>query len=75
MEIKIGIQHVSRELTVESPLTPAEVETRITEALEGSSKVLVLEDEKGRKVIVPTERLAYIEIGELSVRRVGFGAL
>jgi Protein of unknown function (DUF3107) len=75
VEIKIGIQHVSRELTVESPLTPAEVETRITEALEGSSKVLVLEDEKGRKVIVPTERLAYIEIGELSVRRVGFGAL
>lgn len=75
MEIKIGIQHVSRELAVESPLTPAEVETRITEALEGSSKVLVLEDEKGRKVIVPTDRLAYIEIGELSVRRVGFGAL
>jgi hypothetical protein len=75
VEIKIGIQHVSRELAVESPLTPAEVEARITEALEGSSKVLVLEDEKGRKVIVPTERLAYIEIGELSVRRVGFGAL
>jgi pyruvate/2-oxoglutarate/acetoin dehydrogenase E1 component len=75
VEIKIGIQQLSRELTVESPLTPAEVETLVTEALEGSSKVLVLEDEKGRKVMVPTAQLAYVEIGELSVRRVGFGAL
>ncbi len=75
MEIKIGIQHVSRELTVESPLTPAEVETLVTEALAGTSKVLVLEDEKGRKLMLPTEGLAYVEIGELSVRRVGFGAL
>jgi hypothetical protein len=75
VEIKIGIQQLSRELTVESPLTPAEVETRVTEALEGTSKVLVLEDEKGRKVMVPTAQLAYVEIGELSVRRVGFGAL
>ena len=75
MEIKIGIQQLSRELTVESPLTPAEVETMVTEALEGTAKVLVLEDEKGRKVMVPTAQLAYVEIGELSVRRVGFGAM
>ncbi len=75
MEIKIGIQQLSRELTVESPLTPAEVETMVTEALEGTAKVLVLEDEKGRKVLVPTAQLAYVEIGELSVRRVGFGAM
>ena len=75
MEIKIGIQQLSRELTVESPLTPAEVETLVTEALEGTAKVLVLEDEKGRKVMVPTAQLAYVEIGELSVRRVGFGAM
>ena len=75
MEIKIGIQQLSRELTVESPLTPAEVETMVTEALEGTAKVLVLEDEKSRKVLVPTAQLAYVEIGELSVRRVGFGAM
>ena len=75
MEIKIGVQHASRELTVESALTPDEVESAVAAAFTGESGVLVLEDEKGRKIIVPADRLAYIEIGEQSVRRVGFGAL
>lgn len=75
MEIKIGVQHASRELTVESALSPDEVESAVSAALSGASGLLVLEDEKGRKIIVPADRLAYIEIGEQSVRRVGFGAL
>ena len=75
MEIKIGVQHASRELTVESALSPDEVESVVSAALSGKSGLLVLEDEKGRKIIVPADRLAYIEIGEQSVRRVGFGAL
>jgi predicted transcriptional regulator len=75
VEIKIGVQHASRELTVESALSPAEVEAAVSAALSGTSVLLVLEDEKGRKVMVPADRLAYVEIGEQSVRRVGFGAL
>ena len=75
VEIKIGVQHVSRELTVESALSPEEVESAVSAALTGKSGLLVLEDEKGRKVIVPADRLAYVEIGEQTVRRVGFGAL
>ena len=75
MEIKIGVQHASRELTVESALSPDEVESVVSAALSGKSGLLVLEDEKGRKIIVPADRLAYIEIGEQAVRRVGFGAL
>lgn len=75
MEIKIGVQHANRELTVESALSPDEVESAVSAALNGTSGVLVLEDEKGRKIIVPADRLAYVEIGEQSARRVGFGAL
>ena len=75
VEIKIGVQHASRELSVESALTPDEVESAVSAALSGETGLLVLEDEKGRKVIVPADRLAYVEIGEQSVRRVGFGAL
>ncbi len=75
MEIKIGVQHASRELTVESALSPDEVEAAVSAALSGKSVLLVLEDDKGRKVMVPADRLAYVEIGEQSVRRVGFGAL
>ena len=75
MEIKIGVQHAARELSLESELSAEEVEKTVTAALSGKSSLLVLTDEKGRKVIVPTDRLAYVEIGEPTSRRVGFGAL
>ena len=75
VEIKIGVQNVARELTVESALTSEEVVSLVSAALTGTSGVLELDDEKGRKVIVPVAQLGYVEIGEQSVRRVGFGAL
>ncbi|WP_034265303.1 DUF3107 domain-containing protein [Actinospica robiniae] len=75
MEIKIGVQHAARELSVESTLTPEEVAAAVADAIGGKSGLLVLEDEKGRRVIVPADRLAYVEIGEQTARRVGFGAL
>lgn len=75
MEIKIGVQHAARELSLESELSAEEVEKAVTAALTGKTGLLVLSDEKGRKVMVPADRLAYVEIGEPSARRVGFGAL
>jgi hypothetical protein len=75
VEIKIGVQHASRELTVESALTPEQVAATVADALSGKTGLLVFEDEKGRRVIVPADRLAYVEIGEQTARRVGFGAL
>ena len=75
MEIKIGVQHSPRELTVDSPLSTEEIESLVAAAVSGSSDVLSLADERGRKVIVPTAKIAYIELGEPEVRRVGFGAL
>lgn len=75
MEVKIGVQHASRELVLESEQTPAEVEQAVAEAFNGKTNLLQLEDEKGRKVIVPVDRLAYVEIGEVSIRKVGFGAI
>ncbi|HEV3173499.1 MAG TPA: DUF3107 domain-containing protein [Actinocrinis sp.] len=75
MEIKIGVQHAARELSLESDLSAEEAEKTISAALTGKNSLLVLSDEKGRKIIVPTDRLAYVEIGEPTSRRVGFGAL
>jgi len=75
VEVKIGIQHAPRELVLESEQTPAEVEAAVSEALNGKSGLLQLVDEKGRRVLVPADKLAYIEIGEESSRRVGFGAV
>jgi len=37
--------------------------------------MLSLADEHGRKILVPAERVAYVEIGEQSARKVGFGTL
>ena len=75
VEIKIGIQHAARELTLETDQTAEELEKAISTALAGKSGLLTLTDDKGRKVIVPAEKLAYVEIGEPTARRVGFGAL
>ena len=75
MEVKIGVQHAGRELVLESAQTPSEVEKIVTDALADSEGVLTLVDEKGRRVIVPSERLAYVEIAESESRRVGFGAM
>lgn len=74
MEIKIGIQHSARELSLESNLNAAEVEAAIAAALKDGG-LLILVDEKDRKVLVPAEKIAYIELGEPTGRRVGFGAI
>ncbi|MEU2434766.1 DUF3107 domain-containing protein [Streptomyces rubradiris] len=75
MEVKIGVQHAPREIVLESGQSVEEVEAVVAEALAGKTGLLSLQDEKGRKVLVPTDRLAYVEIGEPTVRKVGFGAL
>jgi predicted transcriptional regulator len=72
MEVKIGVQHASRELTIDSDLESAELEKAIEAALTGSSPVLTLTDSKGRKVIVPADKLAFIEVGSPAVGQVGF---
>ncbi len=71
MEVKIGVLHTPRELVLESAQTPAEVEQAVSEAM-AKDGVLTLEDEKGRKVIVPIAKVAYVEIAESSNRPFGF---
>ncbi|RII16149.1 hypothetical protein DSC45_16300 [Streptomyces sp. YIM 130001] len=75
MEVKIGVQHAPREIVLESVQTAEEVEKAVAEALSGKSQLLSLVDDHGRKVLVPSDRLAYVEIGEQSARKVGFSAL
>jgi len=72
VEVKIGVQFATRELVLESAQTPAEVETTVTEALSGRGGLLSLVDDKGRRVIVPVDKLAYVEIAESAPRVVGF---
>lgn len=71
MEVKIGVQYGGRELVLESAQSPEEVEQVVQAAIADSEGVLQLVDEKGRRVIVPVDKLAYVEIGE-EHRPVGF---
>lgn len=74
MEIKIGIQHSARELNLESNLPAEEVEAAIAAAIKDGD-VLTLTDDKDRKVFIPGDKIAYVELGEPTGRRVGFGAI
>ncbi len=74
MEVKIGVLHTPREIVLESNQTPAEVEEMVAAALKSVDGQLALTDERGRKVIVPANLVAYIEIAQADVRRVGFVA-
>ncbi len=72
MEVKIGVQFANRELVIDSPMTGDEIAAAVSEALSGDSGLLLLTDSKGRRVIIPGEKLAYVELGSPSVGQVGF---
>ena len=71
MEIKIGMQHVGREIVVDSPLDAQEATDLVSTAL-GEGTVLSLQDSKGNLTLVPASGIAYVEIGAETKRRVGF---
>ena len=71
MEVKIGVQNAQRELVLDTDSTPDEVEAKLAEALAGSG-VLRLADVKGRAVVVPADKIAYVELGNPTSSTVGF---
>ncbi len=74
MEVKIGVLHTPRELMIESSQTPAEVEKLVSAALGSTDGVLSLSDKNGRKVIIAASLVAYVDIDQADMRRVGFVA-
>ena len=75
MEVKIGIPSVPRELRIETESTPEEVESALKAAVAADDGVLVLSDANGGKVLVPADKIAYLELGGTEPRRVGFSSL
>jgi hypothetical protein len=75
VEVKIGVQYATRELVLESAQSPEEIEEAISGAIRSEMGLLSLQDEKGRRVLVPVSKLAYVEIAEPEQRRVGFAAM
>ena len=71
MEVKIGIQSVPRELVLETNSSFEEVERALTAAV-ADNGVFILADDKGGKVLVPADKIAYVEFGGTEPRRIGF---
>jgi len=75
VEVRIGIVQTMKELEVELPEDAErdEVIAHVEEAL-AKDAVLWLTDRRGRRVGVPSSRIAYVEVGaDGGERRVGFG--
>ena len=70
MEVKIGVQNANRELVLDSDQSGDDIEKAVAASLEGG--LLSLTDNKGRRVVVPADKLAYVEIGSPTVAQVGF---
>lgn len=75
MEVRIGVKGALRELSIDSNQSPEEIEKAVEAALKNGALTLTLTDEKGRRVVVAADKLAYVEIAESEGRRVGFGAV
>lgn len=73
VEVKIGISDSPRELVFSSAQTPGEVEDVVAAALREGAGLVSLSDDKGRRFLVQTDKIAYVEIGAADARRVGFG--
>ena len=76
MAVKLGVPYSPKELVVEVDQSPDYDASLLEEAVSGKSRVLWLIDAKGRRVGVPTEKLAYVEVGEEHPdKRVGFSSM
>lgn len=73
MEVKVGVLHSTRELTIESTESPEAIERAVTAS--AADGILKLDDATGSRILVPAANLAYVEIGAVRRGGVGFGTL
>ncbi|MFW0108566.1 DUF3107 domain-containing protein [Rothia sp. P6271] len=71
MDVKFGIRNMPREVVIESDKDPVELRQLIARAMD-KGEVLELEDDKGNVVLIPGDKIGFVEIGSETKRRVGF---
>jgi len=71
VEVKIGIQMAPRELVVETESAVEDVKQALAAAL-ADNKLFVITDKRGGTVLVPAEKIAYVELDQAEPRRIGF---
>jgi uncharacterized protein DUF3107 len=71
MEVKIGVQHAAREIVLETKESSADIEKQVVDAVKNNG-TLAIDDVRGRRILIPGDRLAYVEIGGGVTGQVGF---
>jgi hypothetical protein len=77
VDVRIGVIQTPKEIEVELPegTQSDAVIAQIEEAMSAENGVLWFTDRRGRRVGIPSARVAYVEIDTTTEeRRVGFGA-
>jgi hypothetical protein len=72
VQVRITVANVTSDINFESALGAAEIQSAVNAALK-SGDALTLEDIRGRVVMVPADKIGFVEMGEQTDRRVGFG--
>jgi hypothetical protein len=74
MEIRIGVVHTPKEITLDYEGSAEDLKKTLEQALADDDAVLWLADRHGRQIGVPSERVAYVEVEpDGAAKRVGFG--
>ena len=78
MDIRIGITHAPREISIEiedEESVVKQTKASTEAALGGLSTTLTLTDRRGRQVVIPSAKIAYVEFGAPDGdRKLGFGS-
>ena len=72
--LRIAITNISGELVFETNSSVADVKSAVAAAI-AAKTTLALQDIRGHEIIVPADKIAFVEVGNPAARRVGFGAL
>ena len=75
MEVRIGVKGAPRELALDSNQSADDIQKTVDAALKDGTPTVTFTDDKGRRVVVATDKLAYVEIAEAEGRKVGFGSI
>ena len=74
MDVRIGVIYTPKEISIEVDSSPDDLIKAINAAMKDDDAMVWLNDISGRKVGIPSERLAYVEIeAGPDSKRVGFG--
>jgi hypothetical protein len=73
VEVRIGVQSAPRELAVETSASADQIERDLANSL-ANGGLFTLSVDKGGKVLVPADKIAYLEFIGAEGRPMGFGA-